>query len=113
LDPIPMLAPGAVNSAIMVALLFREGRRVQRRLRSDLDQERGELAAASEIQAGMLLPRHELARITPRAEVDAVLQPAKTVGGDLYDAFLMDKDRLCFLVGDVTGKGVPASLLMA
>ncbi len=113
IDPIPMLAPGAVNSAIMVALLFREGRRVQTRLRSDLDKERGELAAASEIQAGMLLPRHALARITPRAEVDAVLQPAKTVGGDLYDAFLMDKHRLCFLVGDVTGKGVPASLFMA
>ena len=43
----------------------------------------------------------------------AVLQPAKSVGGDLYDAFRIDADRLCFLVGDVTGKGVPASLFMA
>jgi adenylate cyclase len=42
-----------------------------------------------------------------------VLQSAKTVGGDLYDAFLFDDGRVCFLVGDVTGKGVPASLFMA
>jgi len=35
------------------------------------------------------------------------------VGGDLYDAFQFDDGRVCFLVGDVTGKGVPASLFMA
>lgn len=120
LDPIPMLAPGAANSALTVALLFVEGRRVQAQLRSALDDERlgaarmsGELAAASEIQMGMLLPRAELARVSPAVEVDAVLQPARTVGGDLYDAFMIDAERLCFLVGDVTGKGVPASLFMA
>lgn len=120
LDPIPMLAPGAANSALTVALLFVEGRRVQAQLRSALDDERlgaarmsGELAAASEIQTGMLLPRDELARVSPAVEVDAVLQPARTVGGDLYDAFMIDAERLCFLVGDVTGKGVPASLFMA
>lgn len=120
LDPFPMLAPGAANSAVMVALLFVEGRRVQGRLRSALEDERlgaarisGELAAASEIQSGMLLPRAELDRISPAVEIDAVLQSAKTVGGDLYDAFLFDDGRVCFLVGDVTGKGVPASLFMA
>jgi CHASE2 domain-containing sensor protein len=120
LDPFPMLAPGAANSAVMVALLFVEGRRVQARLRGDLEDERlsaarisGELAAASEIQSGMLLPRAELDRISPAVEIDAVLQSAKTVGGDLYDAFPFDDGRVCFLVGDVTGKGVPASLFMA
>lgn len=120
LDPYPMLAPGAANSAVMVALLFVEGRRVQARLRGALEDERlsaarisGELAAASEIQSGMLLPRAELDRISPAVEIDAVVQSAKTVGGDLYDAFLFDDGRVCFLVGDVTGKGVPASLFMA
>lgn len=119
-DPFPMLLPGAANSAVMVTLLFVEGRRVQRRLRTALEDERlsaarmsGELAAASEIQSGMLLPRTELARISPAVEIDAVLQSAKTVGGDLYDAFAFDDGRICFLVGDVTGKGVPASLFMA
>ena len=120
IDPFPMLAPGAATSTMMVALLFVEGRRVQARLRGALDNERlsaarisGELAAASEIQSGMLLPRAELARVSPHVEIDAVLQSAKTVGGDLYDAFTFSDGRVCFLVGDVTGKGVPASLFMA
>jgi serine phosphatase RsbU (regulator of sigma subunit)/CHASE2 domain-containing sensor protein len=120
IDPYPMLAPGAAASAVTVAMLFVEGRRVQARLRAALDEERltaarvsGELAAASEIQSGMLLPRGELARVSPDVEIDAVLQSAKTVGGDLYDAFLFGDGRVCFLVGDVTGKGVPASLFMA
>lgn len=120
IDPFPMLIPGAASSAVLVTALFVEGRRVQARLRTALEDERlsaarisGELAAASEIQLGMLLPREELHRISPDVDVDAVLQPAKTVGGDLYDAFPFDDGRVCFLVGDVTGKGVPASLFMA
>ncbi|WP_293474276.1 CHASE2 domain-containing protein, partial [Phenylobacterium sp.] len=120
LDPLPMLVPGAATSAVMVLLLFVEGRRVQTRLRGQLEDERlsaarisGELAAASEIQLGMLMPRAELARVSPAVEIDAALQSAKTVGGDLYDAFPFDDGRVCFLVGDVTGKGVPASLFMA
>ncbi|MBL8770851.1 MAG: CHASE2 domain-containing protein [Phenylobacterium sp.] len=119
-DPLPMLAPGAATSAVMVALLFVEGRRVQARLRGQIEDQKvsaariaGELAAASEIQSGMLLPRVELAQVSPLVEIDALLKPAKTVGGDLYDAFPFDDGRVCFLVGDVTGKGVPASLFMA
>jgi adenylate cyclase len=42
-----------------------------------------------------------------------MLEPAGEVGGDLYDAFMLDKHRFFFLVGDVSGKGVPASLFMA
>jgi serine phosphatase RsbU (regulator of sigma subunit) len=120
IDPYPMLVPGAASSAVLVTALFVEGRRVQSRLRTALEDERlsaarisGELAAASEIQLGMLLPREELSRISPAVDIDAILQPAKTVGGDLYDAFRFDDGRVCFLVGDVTGKGVPASLFMA
>jgi serine phosphatase RsbU (regulator of sigma subunit)/CHASE2 domain-containing sensor protein len=120
IDPYPMLIPGAASSAVLVTGLFVEGRRIQARLHEALEDERvsaarisGELAAASEIQLGMLLPREELSRISPAVEIDAVLQPAKTVGGDLYDAFRFDDGRVCFLVGDVTGKGVPASLFMA
>ena len=43
----------------------------------------------------------------------AELQAAKEVGGDLYDYFLLDDHRLFFLIGDVSGKGVPAALFMA
>jgi sigma-B regulation protein RsbU (phosphoserine phosphatase) len=73
----------------------------------------GELSAARDIQAGML-PR----RFPPfpgRTDVDihAVLESAKQVGGDLYDYVLIDPNRLFFVVGDVSGKGVPAALFMA
>jgi adenylate cyclase len=120
LDPAPVLAPGVATASAMISLLFVEGRRVQARLRTALDGERlsaakiaGELSAAAEIQSGMLLPRAALRKVSSAVEIDAVLQPAKSVGGDLYDAFMIDANRLCFLVGDVTGKGVPASLFMA
>lgn len=43
----------------------------------------------------------------------AILESARAVGGDLYDFFFIDKNHLCFVVGDVSGKGVPASLFMA
>ena len=50
-----------------------------------------------------------------RSEFDifAILAPAKEVGGDFYDFFFIDDEHLCFAVGDVSGKGVPASLFMA
>jgi sigma-B regulation protein RsbU (phosphoserine phosphatase) len=72
-----------------------------------------ELHIAHEIQMSMV------PKIFPpfpeRREFDifATLVPAKEVGGDLYDFFFIDDDHLCFAVGDVSGKGVPASLFMA
>ena len=45
-------------------------------------------------------------------QLSAKLVPAKEVGGDLYD-FFIDKDKLYFMIGDVSGKGIPASLVMA
>jgi phosphoserine phosphatase RsbU/P len=72
-----------------------------------------ELKIAHEIQMSMV------PKIFPafpeRSEFDiyATLVPAKEVGGDLYDFFFIDDDHLCFALGDVSGKGVPASLFMA
>lgn len=71
-----------------------------------------ELSIARDIQMGMT------PKIFPpfpeRREVDlhAILKPAKEVGGDLYD-FYIEENRLYFAIGDVSGKGVPASLFMA
>ena len=71
------------------------------------------LRLAHDIQMNMLpknfppFPeRHEF-------DVFAAIVPAKEVGGDLYDFFFIDDDHLCFAVGDVSGKGVPAALFMA
>jgi len=68
-----------------------------------------ELALAHEMQMAML-PK----RLPERREVDlsASLEPARSVGGDLYD-FVLDDDRLWFIVADVSGKGVAAALYMA
>jgi serine phosphatase RsbU (regulator of sigma subunit) len=97
----------------MISLLSVEGGRVRARLRATLEAERHEREAASQIQKGMLIPRGRLKTVSPSVEVDAVLLPARTVGGDLYDVFALPGGRLCFAVGDVTGKGLPASLFMA
>ena len=73
-----------------------------------------ELRIARDIQMSML-PK-TFPPFPGRAELDihALIQPAREVGGDFYDFFLTGDERhLCFAVGDVSGKGVPASLFMA
>lgn len=68
-----------------------------------------ELNIAQAIQQGMLpqrFPDHD------RFSIYAMLNPAKEVGGDLYD-FVVKDDTLYFVIGDVSGKGVPAALVMA
>jgi sigma-B regulation protein RsbU (phosphoserine phosphatase) len=72
-----------------------------------------------ELNVGRDIQMSMLPRIFPafsdRKELDlyAVLEPAKEVGGDFYDFFMIDENRLCFSIGDVSGKGVPAALFMA
>ncbi|MEN6327196.1 MAG: PP2C family protein-serine/threonine phosphatase, partial [Syntrophomonas sp.] len=73
----------------------------------------GELSVAREIQMSIVPKIFPAFPERPEFDVFAVLEPAKEVGGDLYDFFLLDDDHLCFTVGDVSGKGVPASLFMA
>jgi sigma-B regulation protein RsbU (phosphoserine phosphatase) len=73
-----------------------------------------ELNIASEIQMGILpkiFPPPFPTR--PEFELFANIRPAREVGGDLYDFFMVDDQHLCFTVGDVSGKGVPAALFMA
>jgi phosphoserine phosphatase RsbU/P len=71
-----------------------------------------ELRVAREIQRG-LVPR-DFAALRAGGTVDcaACLEPARAVGGDLYDVFRLDDRRLCLVVGDVSGKGIPAALFM-
>jgi sigma-B regulation protein RsbU (phosphoserine phosphatase) len=49
----------------------------------------------------------------PEIDIHAILKPAKEVGGDFYDFFFINPDQLCLVVGDVSGKGVPAALFMS
>jgi sigma-B regulation protein RsbU (phosphoserine phosphatase) len=72
-----------------------------------------ELKIAKDIQLGIspqLLPPFPECK---EFSIHAVLNSAKAVGGDLYDFFYLDEEHLCLVIGDVSGKGVPASLFMA
>ena len=71
-----------------------------------------ELQIAASIQQSML-PRHDAHRLPADLRVAATLIPARRVGGDLYDFFLLGDGRLLFVIGDVSDKGIPAALFMA
>ena len=69
-----------------------------------------ELAVAAGIQQGML---DAVAPDRDDVSIYATMSPAKEVGGDFYDYFMIDDDHLGIVIADVSGKGVPASLFMA
>ena len=71
-----------------------------------------ELALASRIQSNTL--PNKFPPFPERNEFDiyAVMDPAKEVGGDFYDFYLLDDDHLALVIADVSGKGVPAALFM-
>lgn len=72
-----------------------------------------DLAIAYDIQQSMLPKKENPYPDRKEFELHGLLQPAKSVGGDLYDYSLISDNRLFFLIGDVSDKGVPAALFMA
>ncbi|SDB12504.1 sigma-B regulation protein RsbU (phosphoserine phosphatase) [Desulfonatronum thiosulfatophilum] len=72
-----------------------------------------ELSVAREIQLGLIPKTFPPYPERPEFDLYAVLEPAREVGGDLYDFFFIDEHHFCFAVGDVSDKGVPAALFMA
>lgn len=79
------------------------------------EQERikSELEIATRIQAGCLEDDFTKVNQLPNVNLTARMRPAKEVGGDFYDVFMIDDTHLCFLIADVSGKGVPAALFMS
>ena len=71
-----------------------------------------ELTLASNIQAHMLPNIYPAFPDRKEFDIYATMDPAREVGGDFYDFFLVDDDHLCFCIADVSGKGVPAALFM-
>jgi len=71
-----------------------------------------ELNVAREIQLGFLPKTFPPFPEYKDFDLYATLESAKEVGGDLYDFFFIDDDHICFTLGDVSDKGVPASLFM-
>ncbi len=72
-----------------------------------------EMEAASQIQVKMLPVIQPDFYEQPGYELYAMMDTAKAVGGDLYDFYYLDDDRLVIMIGDVSGKGITAALFMA
>ena len=71
-----------------------------------------ELQLATSIQSGMLPQIFPKFSSNEHYLLSASMNPAKEVGGDFYDFFMVDEDRLAMVIADVSGKGVPAALFM-
>ena len=100
--------------ALMVFIMFRiiHGFNRLREINAEKERMGSELRIANAIQMGMLPKTFPPFPDRDDVEILGSLVPAKEVGGDLYDFFIRD-EKLFFCVGDVSGKGVPASLVMA
>ncbi|MGI8770813.1 MAG: PP2C family protein-serine/threonine phosphatase [Acidobacteriaceae bacterium] len=85
---------------------------LQKLLEQQREKERmqSELAIAQEVQNN-LFPQGEIK--IPGLELHGICKPARTVSGDYYDFLLMGKTELCLALGDISGKGISAALLMA
>ncbi len=115
--------PGVASVAtfgVMLGASLRAAESDRRRLAVALEREReiearleGELSAARSIQMGLLPHRFPGPPENRNLDLYALIEPARMVGGDLYDFVLLDSTRLFFAIADVSGKGVPAALFMA
>lgn len=114
---------GEDRSSLEIAMLGNAFNRMQAELKEYIrnlevttaarERMESELNIASSIQLGMI-PK-VFPPFPDRSDIDiyAWLKPARQVGGDLYDFFFLDEDNICFAIGDVSDKGVPAALMMA
>lgn len=99
---------------ISITLSLRTHGLLQRQ--DDINRERERIK--TELNAATLIQTSMLPRIFPafperdEFEIYASMDPAKEVGGDFYDFFLVDEDHLALVMADVSGKGVPAALFM-
>ena len=100
--------------AILQLYVREKMKKVEKQHREKAERERitNDLHMANQIQTSVL--PHEFPPFPERKEFElyAMMEPAREVGGDFYDFFLIDEDHLCLVIADVSGKGIPASLFM-
>ena len=104
---------GEISSYVAIKQDISERKRLEEISAREKKRMETELDVAREIQMDMLIDRFPPFPDKHDLDIFARLIPARQVGGDFYDFFWIDDERLCFMVGDVSGKGVPAALMMA
>ncbi len=90
-----------------------EKKRLRDEIKAHLARLEEELEAARRLQMSMVPQHFPAPTVEFPLDLFASMEPAREVGGDLYDFFMTEDGMLCFLVGDVSGKGMPAALFMA
>jgi sigma-B regulation protein RsbU (phosphoserine phosphatase) len=90
-----------------------EKKRLRDQVNAHLARLRDELETARRLQLSMLPQSFPAPSPDHPLDVFARMEPAREVGGDLYDVFSAPDGRFCVLIGDVAGKGMPAALFMA
>jgi len=83
------------------------------RTQDHLSSVQEDLKIAAEIQQRMLASREKLRQIHPGTDCHAYMVPCKDIGGDLFDVISLDADHVAVVVGDVSGKGITAAMMMA
>lgn len=108
---LPFIAVNSLGFVMMSSIMTYTER--QRNLTLERNRLKSELEVANVIQHSLLPDITEDYPGRSELDVSASMEAAKEVGGDFYDIFFVDKDRIAFVIGDVSGKGIPAALFMA
>lgn len=113
LDAVFPIMTSSVVYIIGSGYLYYEAERERNRGRKELQRIGQEMEAAAQIQR-TFLPKEKLSGPSAsRFDISAIMKPARAVGGDFYDYFLIGDTKIGVAVGDVSGKGVPAALFMS
>ena len=101
-------------TSICTTLADRTRRLLERQIKDSAEKQQiaSELSVATHIQTSMLPCIFPAFPDRTEFDIYATMNPAKEVGGDFYDFFLVDDDHLAVVIADVSGKGVPAALFM-
>lgn len=112
-----MAVPGVARNLLgVLAIRMRRNTEVMldgQRKQIELQYIRQELDVARQLQIGMLPMRRPWFPDRKDLEIAGMMEAASSIGGDLFDAFFVDDQRLFFCIGDVSGHGIPAAMFMA
>ena len=108
---VPFIVVNSLGFVLMIIIMTYTEK--QRTLALERSRLQSELSVANVIQHSLLPQINDDYPGCKELDIGASMEAAKEVGGDFYDVFFVDNSHLAFVIGDVSGKGVPAALFMA